>query len=352
MLDHHPQTVNFIMANWALELLSGNNCVGTTLRSTTIKEYLHAAQALLVEGGYQLRWKNKGLPLDDGNATMTGPVMANLKRWEAVPNRREMFSDSMHEEFYQIAKANGPYSMERAFYDWLALGRYTGFRLSEWAQTRKTSFEPINTENPDPKAMRDGDFLFFDKVGKLLDKTRNNYEKIYRLDVTWRHQKNGQHMEKISFWRDDMDSRWCPVRAAWRICMRARELNQDTSRPLGIYLDAKRRKVVYLNSTEVEKHIRQVAKKCTGITDDKVINKMFGLHSIRVTACNELARLGVPDSFIKRRLRWRSETFLDYLRNNVHTAQRHNLSLNIKAATQDKELQNNILLFQARTQRQ
>jgi hypothetical protein len=90
---------------------------------------------------------------------------------------------------------------------------------------------------------------------------------------------------------------------------------------------------------EVERALRSVAKAVTGITDDKLINKLFGMHSMRVTACNELARLNVADSFIQRRLRWRSNTFLDYLRNNIYSAQRHNLSLNIKCSPHDTEMQ-------------
>lgn len=65
-----------------------------------------------------------------------------------------MFSDSMHEQFFQNTKEKDSNSMETIFYDWLALGRYTVFCLSEWAQSRKTSFEPIspdNPDNPDPK---------------------------------------------------------------------------------------------------------------------------------------------------------------------------------------------------------
>ena len=77
-------------------------------------------------------------------------------------------------------------------------------------------------------------FLFFDKTGRLLEKIMHNYMNIYQLDVTWWLQKNGQHMQKISFWQDDIDSRWCPVRAAWPICMKPRELKQNLDHLLGI----------------------------------------------------------------------------------------------------------------------
>jgi len=64
---------------------------------------------------------------------------------------------------------------------------------------------------------------------------------------------------------------------------------------------------------------------------------MFGLHSIRVTTCNELDRLGVNDTFIQCRLRWKSLTFATYLRNTIYTARRHNLS-NIHVSVHDKAL--------------
>jgi hypothetical protein len=47
-----------------------------------IKEYLKAAQALLVDGGYAAIWKKDHglLPLNDENSKYTKPVMANLKQ--------------------------------------------------------------------------------------------------------------------------------------------------------------------------------------------------------------------------------------------------------------------------------
>ena len=192
--------------------------------------------------------------------------------------------------------------------------------------------------------MIDADFTFYDDNGKLLQKTSDNEHDISRVDICWRVQKNGQNNEVISVWKDNLDPRWCPVRAAWRITQRVRRLNQPLEAPLGKYVDHKVKKIAFLNSSELEDHIRSVARISTGITDAATLKKLFGMHSLRVTACNELARLGVPDSFIKRRLRWRSETFLDYLRNNVHTAQRHNLSLSLRVNPGDEELTRNIRL--------
>jgi hypothetical protein len=111
-----------------------------------------------------------------------------------------------------------------------------------------------------------------------------------------------------------------------------------------VSVSAKRRCLTFgvEDAAECEQYMRDVAKVATGILDDKLLQKMFGMHSFRVTACHELARLGVADSFIQRQLRWTSTAFLMYLRNNVYTARRLNLSLTLRVNPQDRELQRNL----------
>ena len=57
----------------------------------------------------------------------------------------------------------------------------------------------------------------------------------------------------------------------------------------------------------------------------------FTAHSIRVTACNLLHRQGLSDRYIQTRLRWKSNTFLDYLRNTLYDAAAHTKALHIPA---------------------
>jgi hypothetical protein len=333
----HPADANFVFASYAANLFSGVNCNSLDIRATTVEEYLAAAQGLLVDGGYKHK---AGLPLDKNNSKASDYYIAKVKAFEALPNRRESISDAMLEEIYQRHLQAKPDSLEDCLYDWVGVGRYAAFRSSEWAQSRKLTYELIDEIHwKEARAMIDGDWLFFDESGRLLEKTPHNLSKIFRLDICWRKQKNGRNGEIISFWKDTINPRWCPVLAAWRICMRAQRLKVPAHEPIGRYFDYRRRQVVYINVDEVERALRSVAKAVTGITDDKLINKLFGMHSMRVTACNELARLNVADSFIQRRLRWRSNTFLDYLRNNIYSAQRHNLSLNIKCSPHDTEMQ-------------
>jgi hypothetical protein len=49
----------------------------------------------------------------------------------------------------------------------------------------------------------------------------------------------------------------------------------------------------------------------------------WSCHSIRLTDANLLHRAWFSDSYIKNRLRWRSNTFLMYLCNTFYTADQH-----------------------------
>ena len=296
----------------------------------------------MVAGGYQHK---DGLPLDEPNRYESSKYLARVKKWEELKKKRSLISDEMLEVFYRRHQSAQPDSLDDCFYDWLAVGRYTGFRASEWAQTRKYTYALINDDAERGfRAMIDGDWLFYDQSGRLLDKTPANTHLVYRVDIWWRVQKNANNGEIICFWRDDIDSRWCPVRAAWRICQRARQLNIPSHALLGQYIDHDMNRRAFLHETAVEAVMRSAAHVTTCCTDKAKISKMFGMHSIRVTACNELARLHVSDSFIQCRLCWKGTAFLEYLRNrNIHVAHRPNLSLNIKHSPEDTELTANLL---------
>lgn len=343
--DVNPKAVNLLFASWAADLFSGQNCNKLAIKSTTVQGYLKAAQKLLIQGGYS---HHDGLPLDKSNNSESEIFIAKVRKFEKLPQRRSMIDDNMLEEFHKRKLSSQPDSLYDCFFDWLSLGRYTGFRLSEWAQTRKYSYERVTNTN-DSRAMINSDWLFYDQNGHIIDKTNSNSSRVFRVDICWRFQKNKQNGEVISFWRDNVEPRFCPVRAAWRISLRALRLGIPAQQPIGQFFDHTRRCMAFMNAPECESYMRAVARLTTGITDDTTINALFGMHSIRVTACNELARLGVTDSFIQRRLRWRSMTFLDYLRNNMFTARRHNLSLNIKYSAHDTAFNENML--HTRTQR-
>lgn len=61
--------------------------------------------------------------------------------------------------------------------------------------------------------------------------------------------------------------------------------------------------------------------------DDRL--RRWSCHSIRVTAANLLHRACMSDSYIQTRLRWKSTTFLMYLRNTFYAADQHTAAMKI-----------------------
>ena len=60
--------------------------------------------------------------------------------------------------------------------------------------------------------------------------------------------------------------------------------------------------------------------------------QLFSCHSLRVGACTLLFATNYPPQFIKRVLRWRSESWQTYVRDLIVTSIQHNEAL-LKADT-------------------
>ena len=78
----------------------------------------------------------------------------------------------------------------------------------------------------------------------------------------------------------------------------------------------------YLTSPFVERLIKLAAKHAHGITAVADLKK-FTPHSPRVGACVLLHVVGRLPDYIKKRLRWKSDTYEDYLRRIDHVASDH-----------------------------
>ena len=63
------------------------------------------------------------------------------------------------------------------------------------------------------------------------------------------------------------------------------------------------------------------------ITDEEL--SLYSCHSIRVTACVLLHEAGKDGTYIKLRLRWKSECFQIYLRNTATIRAQHTEALRL-----------------------
>ena len=107
--------------------------------------------------------------------------------------------------------------------------------------------------------------------------------------------------------------------------LRKVRLRHNTKLPLAIF-KAKDGTVKYLTHSKVTEIIRKAVKTVYPDTSKKDL-AMYSCHSIRVWACVCLDEAEMSPDFIKKRLRWLSESYRVYLRDTNKNNELHNAAL-------------------------
>ena len=288
--------------------------------------YIH--QAIRCHTDRQLPSPRSGVPVDY-ISLMTDAV----RKYEQVPHRREMIHDPMMREIMSRHTRALPNSLDSALCDWIFLGRYSGFRKSKWCNDHPFTFLTIEDPlwlGPNAVSFIAEDFTFYGPTGILLSDVANlTIDDIGYGKILHRRQKNNDNYQSISYGKCTSSPALCPVRAMLRLAQRGCRLALPPLRPLAVYLDpssATRRQVT---GKDVSTFLRSVAQDVYHLPSHSPQLKLWSPHSLRVTAANLLHRARFSDSFIKNRLRWKSDSFLMYLRNTFHTADQHSKALSL-----------------------
>ena len=313
---------NYFLACYAASLAEGETILGGRIRSRTLRHYINDASIL-----FQRRQIATHHP---DSIDYVELITKALKNYETIPDRRNMITDSMMWHLHKTASTSPINSDTASMLDWIILGRYTGFRKSEWCQSSQTSFERIlEWPGQPPLAMIGADFEFLDADERLIDLNANiDMDLIQYVRIRWRHQKNKDNGEQIPFARDMLQPRFCPVLAALRIALRALRLNVPKDEPIGVFKHADGQ-YRFITDKMVTKLLRSAASAVLNIRPGNKQLQLWSTHSIRVTAANILHREKMSDSFIQKRLRWKSTSFLMYLRNTIYAASQHSKALRI-----------------------
>ena len=105
-------------------------------------------------------------------------------------------------------------------------------------------------------------------------------------------------------------------------------LKVPTDHPIGVFKTASTKstqkhplshKFHYITNTLIRNDLRHAAQKVHKVTDPKYLAK-YSSRSVRIGACITLHMKGTLPEEIKQRLRWRSDTFRDYVRNIPYLA--------------------------------
>jgi DNA-dependent RNA polymerase auxiliary subunit epsilon len=333
------QARNFIIACYAVSLVQGETIRATPIRHATLKGYI--AQAL------ECHAQRKLVSPLTAEVDFIKIISNAVRKYEKVPNRREMIHDSMYHHMISLKNKfckSHPDCLVVALCDWMFLGRYVGFRKSEWCNDHKTSYAKIDDPEwgtrPNPLSLIKEDIQFFSSSGAPVTLTeatlltRDLPEAIAYVELLIRKQKNNDNYQTLKYSRCSKNSDLCPVHAAFRIVCRATHLNLPAEHPVAIYRDSKTKERRQITGEECNMFLRQVASTVFKIPPNSPALKKWSTHSVRVTAANLLHRARFSDSYIKNRLRWRSDTFLMYLRNTFYTANDHTKALDIGISPQ------------------
>lgn len=314
---------NYFLACYASSLVDGDTILGGSIRARTLKHYITDAK-LLFEA---LKLPTAG----PDHLDYVKMIIQTVEAYQKVPNRRNMITDSMIAWLLTQQKTEAEDSLTAAIIDWIILGRYTGFRRSEWCQTSATKFaRKEDVPGRPPEAIILGDLVYLDKDERVLDPTNKRFcaSVVEYVQITWRWQKNNDNGEKITYARDRALPSLCPVLAALRITARAHRLKLPPQTPAAIYCDEKGKRK-FITDSNTNKLLREAASQALGIKKTNRNLWSWSTHSIRVTAANLLHRKKFSDSFIQKRLRWKSTTFLMYLRNTIYNAKQHTLTFDL-----------------------
>ena len=300
-------------------IIEGKNIPGTELRAQTIMEYLDAVNALFVDRGFE-----PVADLRDSRNCKCCKLYDMVKTWENEPRRRSYLTHEFMVELFARAGSDATgLGFTRAMLDWTLLGRYTGIRLAEYGQPSQTKIDYHCLPNGRKivKAFRRGDFLFFDKAGRLVDPTDpTKHDSIHEIKITWRVQKNRRNGQTITWARDHENAQYCPVLAARRIYCRSIRLQLQEGEPMGAYLEKGKRK--YITGTKISALFQSIARAVyPGMPNAEI--KKFSAHSLRVTSAVLLQMAEANDDYIKIRLRWEGDSYKKYLRDNSVLAYQH-----------------------------
>ena len=248
-----------------------------------------------------------------------------------------MITDDMTRWLIAEAAKEGPDSSTRAIVDWILLGRYSGFRASEWSQTTQKDYARIEHWPGKPaRAFTRPDFGFLADNERHLSDDELSEDLIRYLSILWRIQKNGQNGQKVTFGDDTEDPAYSATRAGFRIYRRSQRLGMKDHEPMAVFKN-NHGKVRYIVDTMVNDLLRDAASATLNLKRNHPEIQLWSTHSIRVTAANLLYRQQLSDQYIMKRLRWISNAFLVYLRNTIHSADAHSKAISIKLSPADKQ---------------
>jgi hypothetical protein len=172
-------------------------------------------------------------------SNMTAILINNMLRkediaWQCAPLNNKIFAELRRSAM--VSKNND--SINNLLFNFVALGHYTGPRLSEYARTTqdKVDYHTYHSGTKVLKAFIANNFIFYDDRKHIVKNLNaGSLQQAHLVKITWHIQKNCQNSQSITLLAEVDQPKICPVRSAMRLALRAKWLNQPEDMPFGVY---------------------------------------------------------------------------------------------------------------------
>jgi hypothetical protein len=245
-----------------------------------------------------------------------GILINNLVKEEDIARQRSPLDSAIFAEL--LRKLNVSHSLDskqRTLFDLVVLGCYIGPRVSKYAQTtdKNVDYHIFPFGKKVIKEFTANDFCFFNKNSQAITElSDNSIDRVDRVRITWRIQKNRQNNQTVTLSSDKANTAICPFLAALRLVLRACRLSQPDLMPAACYL--KKDALAYITGSRIA-ILFQAAARAVRPTISKEEEQQYSPHLLQVWACVLLDEAGKLPDYIKKRLCWMGDSFWIYLRN-------------------------------------
>ena len=336
--DQPQERANFQLAMYATHLATGSTLYSRSIKSGTLTGYLLDVATFL--GRFRPIDPRYVSAADTKLAPAIAKVVAELRRWETVPNRREPFTIEMHQAIADLPEIQqDDCCLSAAMSNWTLCNLYAGCRGIEWAQTQLihrnvNTFHLNHNKNAYAFTLSDVNCFTNESAPLTFAQALSHPALVGRIKLRFEQQKNGNHCEWKLFMRNPAKPKLCFVNNFMCILARHKRLTQSSpTQPLSVYRGADG--IVYnITTLDIDTILRQAAATVYNL--DPVTHRdalhLWSSHSLRVGACTLLYAKGFSTTEIKFLLRWKSDAFMAYLRNLAVTSRRQNEAVNDNSA--------------------
>ena len=215
--------LNYMMACYAVFLATGHTLRARSIKSASIKTYLHNAATFIMRFDNVDRDACKALN-DSKLCPPIAQVINECKSFEEIPERREPFTLAMLHLHLEKTCHLPDDCYKVVLQDWFIAGIHGGYRQAEWCQEQGGG--ALGMEKPSPRhnqqalAFTRRDITFFGKNKKQLSWAQAfaNPASIQQAEVRHEWQKNGDKGETKVLNRNNKKPHNFAVRAWLRIC--------------------------------------------------------------------------------------------------------------------------------------